>query len=234
MPKASALLDAVLRGDATAVADALRAGAAPDEVDRGGRTALANSAIDGREDIAVLLLDAGAEPGSSDRMGWTPLHFAAQEGHVSLARLLLDRGADVDARNSFGNTPLSNAVFAFRGDGALIRLLRERGADADLANNTLGWQWTAGCGADAAPYFRVFNPVLQTERFDPQRTYVRRWLPELAALPDKWVHRPFDAPAEVLAAAGVQLGVTYPLPLVELQASRTAALAGYARIRGER
>jgi deoxyribodipyrimidine photo-lyase len=106
--------------------------------------------------------------------------------------------------------------------------------DADLANNTLGWQWTAGCGADAAPYFRVFNPVLQTERFDPQRLYVRRWLPELAALPDKWVHRPFDAPAEVLAAAGVQLGVTYPLPLVELQASRTAALAGYARIRGER
>jgi deoxyribodipyrimidine photo-lyase len=106
--------------------------------------------------------------------------------------------------------------------------------DADLANNTLGWQWTAGCGADAAPYFRVFNPVLQTERFDPQRAYLRLWLPELAALPDKWVHRPWDAPAGVLAAAGVQLGTTYPRPIVDLRASRMAALAGYAEIRRQR
>jgi deoxyribodipyrimidine photo-lyase len=106
--------------------------------------------------------------------------------------------------------------------------------DADLANNTLGWQWTAGCGADAAPFFRVFNSVLQSERFDPERAYLRRWLPELAALPDAWIHRPWDAPAEVLAQARVVLGVTYPEPIVDLRASRAAALAAYQAIRTQR
>ena len=103
--------------------------------------------------------------------------------------------------------------------------------DADLASNTLGWQWTAGCGADAAPYFRIFNPVLQAERYDPQRVYLRRWLPELARLPDAWIHRPWQAPAAVLAAAGVALGSTYPEPIVDFPASRNAALAAYGRIR---
>jgi deoxyribodipyrimidine photo-lyase len=103
--------------------------------------------------------------------------------------------------------------------------------DADLAANTLGWQWTAGCGADAAPYFRIFNPVLQAERCDPDRVYVRRWVPELAALPDRYVHRPWQAPQSVLAAAGVTLGGTYPRPVVDFAASRNAALAAYARIR---
>ncbi|HEX9207121.1 MAG TPA: deoxyribodipyrimidine photo-lyase [Steroidobacteraceae bacterium] len=102
--------------------------------------------------------------------------------------------------------------------------------DADLAANTLGWQWTAGCGADAAPFFRIFNPVLQAERYDPQRIYLRRWLPELAALPDEWIHRPWQAPARVLAAAGVELGSSYPAPIVDLPASRAAALAAYGRI----
>jgi deoxyribodipyrimidine photo-lyase len=103
--------------------------------------------------------------------------------------------------------------------------------DADLPNNTLGWQWTAGCGADAAPFFRVFNPVLQAERFDPQRRYLRRWLPELAALPDAWIHRPWDAPTGVLHAAGVELGRTYPAPIVDLRSSRVAALEAYAQTR---
>ena len=103
--------------------------------------------------------------------------------------------------------------------------------DADIANNTLGWQWTAGCGADAAPFFRIFNPVLQAERDDPARIYIRRWLPELTSLPDKWIHRPWEAPVEVLAQAGVTLGHTYPRPIVELPASRDAALAAYATIR---
>jgi deoxyribodipyrimidine photo-lyase len=102
--------------------------------------------------------------------------------------------------------------------------------DADLANNTLGWQWTAGCGADAAPYLRVFNPVRQADRFDPGRAYLRRWLPELAALPDRWIHRPWEASSEVLAAAGVELGRHYPRPIVALEASRDAALAAYAAI----
>jgi deoxyribodipyrimidine photo-lyase len=103
--------------------------------------------------------------------------------------------------------------------------------DADLANNTLGWQWTAGCGADAAPFFRVFNPVLQAERFDPDRAYLRRWLPELAALPDAWIHRPWEAPPEVLARAHVSLGETYPAPIVDLRRSRALALTAYDGIR---
>ncbi len=103
--------------------------------------------------------------------------------------------------------------------------------DADLPNNTLGWQWTAGCGADAAPYFRIFNPMLQTERYDPDRAYVRRWVPELATLPDNFIHRPWEAPAAVLGAAGVEPGRTYPRPIVEFRASRQAALDGYARVR---
>ncbi len=104
--------------------------------------------------------------------------------------------------------------------------------DADLAANTLGWQWTAGCGADAAPFYRIFNPVLQAERFDPQRVYLRRWLPELARLPDAWIHRPWQAPEAVLQAAGIRLGSSYPAPVVDFPASRAAALAAYATIRG--
>jgi deoxyribodipyrimidine photo-lyase len=103
--------------------------------------------------------------------------------------------------------------------------------DADLASNTLGWQWTAGCGADAAPYFRIFNPMLQTERFDPQRAYLRRWLPELARLPDRWIHCPWEAPPGILAGAGVELDRTYPRPVVDFRASREAALAAYGSIK---
>jgi deoxyribodipyrimidine photo-lyase len=98
-------------------------------------------------------------------------------------------------------------------------------ADADLANNTLGWQWVAGCGADAAPYHRIFNPALQGEKFDPHGEYVRAWVPELAALPDRWIHRPWEAPGPVLSEAGVTLGRTYPLPIVDHAAARRRALA---------
>jgi deoxyribodipyrimidine photo-lyase len=97
--------------------------------------------------------------------------------------------------------------------------------DADLANNTQGWQWSAGCGADAAPYFRIFNPVSQGQKFDPEGHYVRRWLPELAALPDAHLHAPWLAPPLLLAAAGVTLGVQYPRPIVDLAVSRRSALA---------
>ncbi len=97
--------------------------------------------------------------------------------------------------------------------------------DADLANNTLGWQWAGGCGADAAPYFRIFNPELQGEKFDPDGTYVKRWCPELKDMPAKWIHKPWKAPEAVLSSAGVQLGKTYPLPLVDHSFARTRALA---------
>ncbi len=96
--------------------------------------------------------------------------------------------------------------------------------DADLANNTMGWQWTAGCGADAAPYFRILNPARQGERFDPRGEYVRAWAPELAGLPDKHVHEPWRAPSSVLRKAGVRLGGNYPRPAVNLATGRTRAL----------
>ena len=104
--------------------------------------------------------------------------------------------------------------------------------DADLANNTLGWQWSAGCGADAAPYFRVFAPVLQGEKFDPQGDYVRRWVPELAGLPTECLQAPWAAPSSVLGAAGVRLGDTYPRPIVDHVQARNAALAAFKRLRG--
>ncbi|MFN3409850.1 MAG: cryptochrome/photolyase family protein, partial [Limisphaerales bacterium] len=104
--------------------------------------------------------------------------------------------------------------------------------DADLAQNTLGWQWTAGCGADAAPYFRVFNPVSQAEKFDPNGDYIRRWVPELAKLPVPLLFQPWAASPLELQAAGVRLGRDYPEPLVSLAISREVALAAYQRMKG--
>ncbi|WP_221032527.1 cryptochrome/photolyase family protein [Actomonas aquatica] len=103
--------------------------------------------------------------------------------------------------------------------------------DADLAANTLGWQWTSGCGADAAPYFRIFAPVLQGNKFDGDGDYVRRWVPELAKLPDKYLQAPWEAPAEVLEYAGVDLGGNYPEPVVDHKQARDAALAAYQELK---
>ena len=103
--------------------------------------------------------------------------------------------------------------------------------DADLANNAASWQWVAGSGADAAPYFRIFNPMEQSRRFDPDGAYIRRWCPELAQLAAPDIHAPFEAPEGVLRSAGVMLGKTYPHPIVEHQAARAAALAGYALVK---
>lgn len=99
--------------------------------------------------------------------------------------------------------------------------------DADEANNANGWQWTAGTGADAAPYFRVFNPVLQGEKFDPEGDYVRAWVPELADLSSKWIHRPWEAPSDALDLAGIQLGETYPEPIINHDFARKRALEAY-------
>ena len=103
--------------------------------------------------------------------------------------------------------------------------------DADLADNTLGWQWCAGSGADAAPYFRIFNPVIQGRRFDPDGAYVSRWVPELAKLPSRFIHAPWLAPADVLARAGVVLGRTYPAPMVDHGWARARALAAFDEIK---
>lgn len=103
--------------------------------------------------------------------------------------------------------------------------------DADLANNSASWQWVAGCGADAAPYFRIFNPVTQGRKFDPQGAYVRTWVPELAKLATKHIHAPWQAPELELASAGVRLGETYPRPIVDHSAARKRALAAFEQVK---
>ena len=103
--------------------------------------------------------------------------------------------------------------------------------DADLASNTLGWQWSAGCGADAAPYFRIFAPVLQGKKFDANGDYVRQWVPELARMPAEHIHAPWEAPGEVLSAADVRLGHNYPRPVVDHATARNEALAALKKLR---
>ncbi len=105
--------------------------------------------------------------------------------------------------------------------------------DADLPNNTLGWQWIGGCGADAAPYFRVFNPVLQGEKFDPNGEYVKKWVPELRRVPERWIHRPWEAPEEELLKAKIQLGKQYPLPIVDHPKAKERALMAFQSIKSE-
>jgi deoxyribodipyrimidine photo-lyase len=105
--------------------------------------------------------------------------------------------------------------------------------DADIANNAAGWQWVAGSGADASPYFRIFNPMTQGENFDPKGKYVRKWVPEIAALPDSLIHRPFDAPRELLHATGITLGRTYPLPLIDHAKGRARALDALASLKAK-
>lgn len=103
--------------------------------------------------------------------------------------------------------------------------------DADLANNVLGWQWTAGCGADAAPYFRIFNPVSQAEKFDPQSNYIKHWVPELKNLSVPWIYKPWEAPANILEQANIKLGQNYPIRIVDHQSARLEALAALESIK---
>ncbi len=108
-----------------------------------------------------------------------------------------------------------------RGEAHYMKFL----TDGDYAQNNMGWQWSAGCGVDAAPYFRVFNPVTQGKKFDPDGAYVRKYVPELGSMPDRYLHAPWEAPQEVLERAGVELGVNYPRPIVDLKDSREEFLA---------
>ncbi|MEP3245980.1 MAG: deoxyribodipyrimidine photo-lyase [Sneathiella sp.] len=103
--------------------------------------------------------------------------------------------------------------------------------DADLANNSASWQWVAGCGADAAPYFRIFNPVTQGKKFDPEGTYIRKFVPEITSLPDKYIFSPWEAPEVILKEAGIILGETYPRPIVDSKRSRIAALEAFASLK---
>jgi deoxyribodipyrimidine photo-lyase len=103
--------------------------------------------------------------------------------------------------------------------------------DADLASNSFNWQWVAGCGYDASPYFRIFNPVLQGKKFDPKGTYIRTFLPELTLLPQKYVYTPWLAPQEILQKAKITLGKTYPLPIVDLDNSRDRVLQEFKKLK---
>jgi len=105
--------------------------------------------------------------------------------------------------------------------------------DADLANNTLGWQWAGGCGADASPYFRIFNPMTQGEKFDPDGDYVKKWCPELRDVPKKYIHKPWECPPMELSAAGVTLGEDYAEPIVDHKQARDRALSALAQISGD-
>jgi deoxyribodipyrimidine photo-lyase len=103
--------------------------------------------------------------------------------------------------------------------------------DADLASNTLGWQWSGGCGADAAPYFRVFNPIIQGQKFDPDGDYVRKYVPELAKMPTKYIHTPWEAPDGIQDHLGIKIGEDYPQPIIEHKAGRERALAALDKLK---
>lgn len=168
------------------------------------------------------------------RRGYDRLLAAWQRGHTGVP--LVDAGMRELWATGWMHNRVRMVVASFLAKNLRIPWLEgarwfwDTLVDADLANNTLGWQWASGSGADAAPYFRVFNPVLQGKRFDPSGAYVRRWLPELARLPDRWLHHPWEAPPAVRTGAGVRLGEDYPLPLVDLQESRAEALAAYRAV----
>ncbi|MDI7865070.1 DNA photolyase family protein [Rhizobiaceae bacterium n13] len=110
---------------------------------------------------------------------------------------------------------------------------RQTLVDADPASNAANWQWVAGSGADASPFFRIFNPVLQSEKFDPEGRYIRRFVPELSRLDNRYIHRPFAAPTAALEHAGIALGKDYPCPIVDHGVARARALTAYKSIQGE-
>jgi deoxyribodipyrimidine photo-lyase len=105
--------------------------------------------------------------------------------------------------------------------------------DGDTAANNGGWQWSAGTGTDAAPYFRIFNPITQSKKYDPEGIYIRKWLPELSDIPNKFIHTPFELSHSQQKEYGCQLGKHYPQPIVDHATARTLALAVYkAAIKG--
>ena len=161
-----------------------------------------------------------------------PAHLAAwRAGRTGVP--LVDAGMRELAATGFMHNRLRMVVASFLAKDLLLdwrlgeRHFARHLVDFDLASNNGGWQWAASTGTDAQPYFRVFNPVLQGMRHDPDGAYVRRWVPELARVPARWIHRPWEAPARVLAGAGVRLGRDYPERLVDHEEQREKALAMY-------
>ncbi len=173
---------------------------------------------------------------------WRPRHqYAADLGAWQRGRTgvpIIDAGMRQLWRTGWMHNRVRMIVASFLTKNLLIPWLEgarwfwDTLVDASLANNTLGWQWSAGCGADAAPYFRIFNPVRQSARFDAEGAYIHRWVPELAGLSGDALHAPWQAAPALLRGAGVVLGQTYPAPITDLAGSRARALAAYERIKG--
>ena len=147
---------------------------------------------------------------------------------------LVDAGMRQLERTGWMHNRVRMVVASFLAKDLLVdwrigeRWFRRLLVDGDIAQNAGNWQWVAGTGPDAAPYFRVFNPVLQSRRFDPQGDYIRRWVPELRSLPAKWIHSPWSTPSEESEILGVMLGDTYPYPIIDHSFARDRALAVYA------
>jgi deoxyribodipyrimidine photo-lyase len=179
-------------------------------------------------------VERGAFRARYDAIRWrgNPRHLAAwQAGRTGYP--LVDAGMRELAATGFMHNRVRMVVASFLTKDLLLdwrlgeRHFMRHLVDGDLASNNGGWQWAASTGTDAQPYFRIFNPTFQGERFDPQGAYVRRWVPELSKLPARWVHRPWEAPAEALRDAGIALGDTYPAPIVDHLEQRDRAVAMY-------
>ena len=172
----------------------------------------------GKADQVILALAASAK---AARVLWTRRHEGAAIALDSAVKTLLrERGVEA---LSFNGRLLREPWEVAKPDGAL--------SGSFSASNPMGWQWVAGSGADAAPYFRIFNPVLQAEKFDPDGAYVRRWVPGLARLGAPEIHAPWRASTEALARAGIVLGKTYPQPIVDHAFARARALDAFAAMR---
>jgi deoxyribodipyrimidine photo-lyase len=174
-----------------------------------------------------------------DRIGW--VNDAAdleawQAGHTGYP--LVDAGMRQLTTTGWMHNRVRMVVASFLVKDLLIdwrigeRWFRRLLVDADIPQNAGNWQWVAGTGPDAAPYFRVFNPVRQSETFDPEGTYIKAFVPELARLPTRWIHSPWSAPPLELAAADVVLGGNYPYPIIDHDFARNRALAAYRAARG--
>ncbi len=183
-------------------------------------------------------VEHGAFRRDYDRIAWDgdPTHFERWcEGRTGYP--LIDAGLRELAATGFMHNRVRMVVASFLTKDLLLdwrlgeRWFMQRLVDGDLASNNGGWQWAASTGTDAQPYFRIFNPVSQSRRFDPAGAYVRRWVPELAPLPDTALHAPWEAPPLVLAEAGITLGETYPAPIVDHAVQRERALAMYGQVK---
>jgi deoxyribodipyrimidine photo-lyase len=178
--------------------------------------------------------EGGAFRRQYDRIRWSgdPAHLDAWKAGLT-GYPVVDAGMRELAATGFMQNRARMIVASFLTKDLLLdwrlgeRHFMRHLVDGDLASNNGGWQWAAGTGTDAQPYFRIFNPVLQGQRFDPEGAYVRRWVPELKRMPARWIHRPWEAPGGVCEKAGVRLGPGYPERIVEHEEQRELALAMY-------